>query len=149
MHVTLVVLESLISGSCPCEWTLFGDQCYYTDKNRTTSWAEAQEHCRHLGGHLAVPTNNESNQRLYEIIKERNYGSAWIGLYREGDNVNTFKSVLGGIADFTNWKIGEPNFRDNNENCAVIKYLGKWNDVRCSLYRPYVCQILAMKDDKH
>ena len=100
MHVTLVVPKSLISGSCPCEWTLFGDQCYYTDESLAANWAETQEQCRHLGGHLAVPTNNERNQRVFEIMKERNYGSAWIGLYRE--SVNTLKIVLGSIADFTN-----------------------------------------------
>ena len=43
------------------------------------SWEDANINCAKLGGHLATVNSQEVNDRLQELLKERNTMHAWIG----------------------------------------------------------------------
>ena len=68
----------------------------------------------------------------------------WIGatdVSEEGTFIWTSdNSTLG----FVNWFPGEPNNDFNNEDCVTICRNGHWNDDKCNLNFPYICQTPAL-----
>ncbi len=132
---------------CPTDdWQKFDGNCYYISST-TTSWNNAKESCRSLGGHLAVPSSLENNKHIYQAIKERNFATAWIGVHKVGE---TFHTIHGGEITFKNWYDGEPS--GGAEYCVELMYTplwkkhddagGKWNDATCSpTNRYYICQL--------
>ena len=44
--------------------------------------------------------------------------------------------------NFINWRPGQPNNKDGNEHCAVMKRGadGKWADIPCSTKHQFQCQ---------
>ncbi len=100
---------------------------------------------------MAVPENSEINEKIYQVMKSRNIGTAWIGVYR--DDRNNFITVSGVNVSYTNWYPNEPSNDNANEGCvelmnivlwtpkygAVARY---WNDVPCtSSSQNYVCEL--------
>lgn len=64
----------------------------------------------------------------------------WIGLSRKIDSHDdSFYWVDGSDLSFTNWASGEPS--STNENCTefVMRTGGKWNDLRCTVHKPFIC----------
>lgn len=112
----------------------FGSKEYiYMDDRR--SWYEAEESCEEWGGHLASVVNYPENKFLRDLVE----GQAWIGVNdvaKENRFVWTDSTAYG----FTNWKHGQPDNGENNENCAVMAKNGEWSDILCSLRRPYLCK---------
>ena len=122
-----------------------GIQYYFSPK--PSHWSKARSHCKDIGGDLAVPTNSDINNQIYQVIKQLGLPTVWIGVYR-GDN-GSFITVNGVNILYTNWYPGKPN--NFNEDCvelmnvalwkADIGAAGRWNDVPCSVsYRYYVCE---------
>ena len=129
------------------------DRCYYFS-NKSSTWSDAQNDCRALGEDLAVPENSNINEKIYQILKSRDIGTVWIGVYRDGND--KFITVSGVVnASYTNWYPEEPNngrgFR--NEDCVELMNMvywtpnhgaaaGQWNDAPCSdSRRHFVCEL--------
>ncbi len=74
--------------------------------------------------------------------------AAWIGLELKtnaGKRVWTWTS--GEAVTATSWNTGEPNDFDGHEACGEWLVVdGRWNDTRCNLKQPYLCQA---KPDKN
>ena len=47
---------------------------------------------------------------------------------------------------YTNWKLGEPNNANNNENCLIMSIDGKWSDEQCLKERAFICQDLPTEN---
>ena len=52
-----------------------------------------------------------------------------------------FRSRIGTVVDYTNFKQGEPN--DDNENCIEVYSNNEWNDEDCSDELDFICQFDA------
>ncbi|XP_078485583.1 uncharacterized protein LOC104266046 isoform X5 [Ciona intestinalis] len=87
-----------------------------------------------------------------------NTGTTWkhfyIGLNRINSSSTGFQWNDGTMvtSGYTNWRSGEPNNGDGNENCVVLLYKighslhGKWNDLSCLWNRRYICERRVEKD---
>ena len=135
---------------CPSDWLHIGDRCYYfSDKSRI--WSDAQNDCRARGGDMAVPENSDVNEKIYQVLKSRNIGTVWIGVYRDGND--NFITVSGADVSYTNWYPNRPNNHHGNQDCVMMvnevywktnyeAAAGRWNDVRCArLNTFYVCEL--------
>ena len=135
---------------CPSDRLHIGDRCYYFS-NKSTTWHEAQNDCRARGGDMAVPENSDMNEKIYQVLKSRNVGTVWIGVYR--DDNDKFITVSGADISYTNWFPGEPNNVGGNEDCAQLVNIvywnanygggvGRWNDAPCKRsYAYYICEL--------
>jgi hypothetical protein len=102
------------------------------DNSSITSFQEADEYCRSIGGHLATIQSQEENDYLYSLIISKGYESAYFGL-TDKDIEGTWKWTNGESVKYTNWASNEPNSENSEENYAMFYYKytdGKWNDGR-------------------
>nr|XP_008102426.2 PREDICTED: CD209 antigen-like protein A [Anolis carolinensis] len=65
--------------SCPHEWIMFQEKCYYYDQNQAT-WTNARGTCHDLGADLVVIGSEEEQDFLIYNIPQK--GTYWIG-YRD------------------------------------------------------------------
>ncbi|XP_048463829.1 C-type lectin mannose-binding isoform-like [Rhincodon typus] len=94
-------------------------------------------------GHLTSIHGNEQNQFIQNLIKtkDQTQPETWIGFsdcYQEG----LFLWSDGSLSDFTQWKEGQPDNMEENENCVHINSEGvggKWSDKNCTEELPFVC----------
>ncbi|MEZ5386441.1 MAG: FHA domain-containing protein [Prosthecobacter sp.] len=84
------------------------------------SWSEAKSEAEKLGGHLAVITSLEENQKIANIVPAGHF--AWLG----GQRVNgRWQWVTGELWDGTHWAPQEPG---NSETGLEMNPSGFWND---------------------
>ncbi|PAV86683.1 hypothetical protein WR25_21884 isoform A [Diploscapter pachys] len=99
------------------------------------SWYLAEEGCNDWGGHLASIHNMKTNNQLTDLIRDE---AAWIGtndVQKEKELINSDYSRV----DFVNWKKGQPDNANHNENCVLLSKDGLWTDEFCMVTRPYIC----------
>jgi len=113
-------------------------------------------------GYLLTITSPEENSFVSDLLKQHNIGQAWLGAQdsevegqwkwgssgadlkgpEDGQILFQKQKLVVGENDevkeqadqgpYTNWRDGEPNDADSDEDCAVIVASdGGWNDVRC------------------
>jgi hypothetical protein len=63
----------------------------------------------------------------------------WLGASDEAQE-GVWVWVTGEPFTYTNWDFGEPNDA-GGEDCAVYAEFGTWNDVPCTEYWPFVCEL--------
>ena len=102
-------------------------------------WSEANDLCKatKLISTLASIPDDTTNDFLTTLTTEK----AWIGGYRKSDGswgVWTDGSTWG----YTNWRSGQPNNKEGNQNYVVLNYkeTGKWNDEESDGRRYVLCQ---------
>jgi hypothetical protein len=127
-------------------WKRFDGRCYYVSEKTATSWSAARKECRERGGDLAIPENRANNQHIYEAVKERNVGRAWIGVYRDAEN--KFLTVEDIEVPYNNWSNNEPNNLGGKEDCVEIWDVNgnavasaTWNDLTCNRMLHFICQL--------
>merc|ERR1712136_666877 len=104
--------------------------------------SDAEDQCRLMMGHLVSYTSRDELNTVWSNFN--NYSETfWIGLRQNVNGGWTWTD--GRPVDFTWWNTGEPNNKgDENEgeDCAEqAGDLGKWNDIRCSWLRGFICRI--------
>nr|XP_058971903.1 asialoglycoprotein receptor 2-like [Pocillopora verrucosa] len=92
-----------------------------------------------MNADLVVIKSQEEMDFIYSLfVKPLQSGSAWIGLNFKG---GSFLWIDGTKVAYRNWNIGEPNNFKGVEHCVeTLVNSGKWNDIACSVKRPYVCK---------
>lgn len=138
--------QSLCEDKCPKEWAyVIGTDakcCQYFGVGQT--WSKASESCQAIGGELATIDNAIENRFISDMLKTA--AGAWIGLNdRETESKYVWNFQQSSSQTYFTWGSGEPsnyNKYCNIENCITIKSTnGKWNDVVCGAFYPYVCQV--------
>nr|UYM80466.1 perlucin-like protein [Novocrania anomala] len=112
--------------------------------NQNLNWNDSQNVCSGLSAHLVhVESVQENNYLLQEVNSTKVFTESkfWLG----GNDLNQaqiWRWADGGAPFlFTNWNPGEPNHE--RERCLEMRRFqdGKWNDVPCTVQRPFICEI--------
>ena len=140
----VLIIISVSAYDCPCGWDRIYDTCYYFSDTKLT-WADARANCLERGGDLAVPANMWENNAIFQKLKSKLMGSAWLGVVRIWHL--DFYTICGVEVSYTNWDKGEPNNLNSSENCVEMLNptqnklaLMTWNDQDCNDVLHYVCE---------
>ena len=92
---------------------------------------------------MLVPNINLS----VELFRGEGEG-AWIGL----NDINTegaFQWNNGAHVTYTKWASNQPNNENDYQNCVCMRDGdGRWDDVICGKYLPFICEKKASSTDK-
>ena len=73
-------------------------------------------------------------------INRHSSSTLWIGLNDIGTEAS-YKWSDGSPVAYTNYNYQEPNDWIGVEDCLEMhRWNGKWNDLHCSMLRPYICK---------
>lgn len=121
------------ASAIPSDALKYNGHSYYVYREPTvsvSSFWEAEAYCENLGGHLAVITDDELNQALYNyVFYSMGYKSAYFGL-TDDDSEDNWYWVTGAQYSYEKWGPGQPDDK-NNEDFALFYYEDKpytWND---------------------
>ncbi|XP_027143954.1 galactose-specific lectin nattectin [Larimichthys crocea] len=121
-------------SACSRDWTTIGKSCFRYFATAKT-WAEAQSHCRSLGGNLASVHNKGENDQFWALALKK---TTWIG-FSDAQQEKHWFWIDGTAFNYKNWCSGQPNNGRNSEHCAVL-WKGCWHDYHCVHHRfPYIC----------
>ncbi|MBX3226431.1 MAG: hypothetical protein KIT84_32780 [Labilithrix sp.] len=107
------------------------------------TWEDAEERCVKTGGHLASIPTREVNDALHLVLGSpvRAGRAAWIGLESPTKSKAGWRWNTGEAVTAASWNASEPNNWDGNEACAEWLFAnGRWNDTRCNLQQPFICE---------
>lgn len=91
------------------------------------------------GGALACPKNAAENTALREVAK-RGSKFAYIDI-TDIQTEGRFVYANGAPINYKNWKNGEPNNFNGNEDCVIIEHEnGLWNDFPCDQKGLIICE---------
>ncbi|KAF7249118.1 hypothetical protein EYD10_04923 [Varanus komodoensis] len=123
---TLVIALLRCFPSCPFEWHVFQEKCYYYSPNKET-WENSRHICRNLNADLVVI--NSGQEQDFLVFNKQYKQSHWIG-YSDLENEGSWKWVDGTNASYKYWASSEPNNNSGEEDCAVLEEEGnyKWHD---------------------
>ncbi|TFH09456.1 MAG: hypothetical protein E4H14_04415, partial [Candidatus Thorarchaeota archaeon] len=102
-----------------------------------TTYVNAHSQCLQMGGHLVTISSQAENDFICSIAKPY---AAWIGLT---DLIveDTWMWVTYEGLVYTNWRSGEPNNDNGNEDFAHINpFDGTWNDDDNDPQRGFICE---------
>ncbi|KAI8493789.1 hypothetical protein Bbelb_281360 [Branchiostoma belcheri] len=128
--------------ACPSDYNAFRGSCFkvYTSPK---PYNGAKAECRSDNGLLAMPKNAAVTTFIQGLArKDKRNGDYFIGLserngvewdWRFADNTR--------LGRYRHWNPREPNNYKGNEDCAVMRYNGRWNDQNCRRAFPFICQI--------
>ncbi|KAM4552771.1 macrophage mannose receptor 1-like [Odontesthes bonariensis] len=116
------------------EWK--GNQ-YYFNQN-SMAMEKARHFCKQRHGDLVSIQSEAENTFLWKQIS-KTYYHYWIGLTVDLDA--TFQWMDDSQVIFQRWDEGQPNFKNYDENCAVIsKHHGFWHDYNCGYEHGSICK---------
>ncbi|XP_063301806.1 hepatic lectin-like [Pelobates fuscus] len=117
--------------TCESSWLNFKSHCYFITSTKT-NWMKARTTCISKGGDLVVITSQEEQLFLMSKVSYKT-NRYWIGLSdMEDEGVWTWVDGTGYERSYKNWRKGEPNDFESNEDCAHVWLDGEWNDVHCT-----------------
>ncbi|XP_039998644.1 macrophage mannose receptor 1-like [Xiphias gladius] len=116
------------------EWN--GDQYYFN--GMSMAMEDARHYCQMRHSDLVTINSEAESVFLWKRIS-RNHGSYWIGLNVDLDR--TFGWMDGSPVVFERWDESQPNFLNNDENCAVMtNSMGFWHDYNCGYEFQSICK---------
>ncbi|XP_038073370.1 low affinity immunoglobulin epsilon Fc receptor-like [Patiria miniata] len=159
VQFSLVLLLTLFScrsetvcvcPTCPDGWSLMDNYCYrfYPQEEE---WQMADAICNQVD-----ETKSSSLVSIHSVKENKFVGKlagkarSWIGLndrFTEGK----FEYTDGSPFTYDAFPPPEPNNAGRGENCVEINNsgtLGRWNDHRCSVRKPFICQMWPTYKEK-
>ncbi|XP_076601189.1 macrophage mannose receptor 1-like [Chaetodon auriga] len=116
------------------EWK--GNQYYINTK--PMAMEEARNFCQKRHSDLVTINSEAESIFLWKQIS-KTYRSYWIGLTVDLDG--TFEWMDGSQVVFQRWNEGQPDFKNFDENCAVMNhYTGFWHDYNCGYEHMSICK---------
>uniref|UniRef100_A0A8C6XE09 C-type lectin domain-containing protein n=1 Tax=Naja naja TaxID=35670 RepID=A0A8C6XE09_NAJNA len=120
--------------TCPDHWLHFQKSCYFFSFE-SKPWKIAQQFCENEDAHLVIVNNGiEQVQTDSAFIKTRGD----MGL-SDTDKENHWIWVDNTTLSFF-WGKDEPNNAGSGEDCATLRFSGKWNDAACSKNEFSICE---------
>lgn len=129
---------------CPDGWKYFaenleGGACYKVKRNYF-NWYAARDDCLGNSADLVSITTKSEQDFVTRDLLQGNY--MWLGM-TDGDSEGQWAwSDNTTTTSYNNWDHGDPNNGGQlqNEDCALIKPDGKWNDYPCEDKFNYICK---------
>ncbi|XP_066135196.1 macrophage mannose receptor 1 [Saccopteryx bilineata] len=120
-------------------WVIFKDYQYYISKEKETM-DNARKYCKDHYGDLVTIEKESERKFLWKYVNKNDAQPAYfIGLLISLDK--KFVWMDGRKVQYVAWASGEPNFANDDENCAVMySNSGFWNDINCGYPNPFICQ---------
>lgn len=132
-------------NGCPSTWRRFKEKCYYFSTD-LVEFAEGNNLCKIMSSNMIIINNQEEQQWVSKQMNGMNY--YWIGL-SDTEEHNVWRWVDGTIAQYTNWKQGQPdNWKEerSTEDCAGLADSALWNDFFCTDTNRVICEKNVDKD---
>lgn len=132
-------------NGCPSTWRRFKEKCYYFSTD-LVEFAEGNNLCKIMSSNMIIINNQEEQQWVSTQMNGMNY--YWIGL-SDTEEHNVWRWVDGTIAQYTNWKQGQPdNWKEERltEDCAGLANSALWNDFFCTDTNRVICEKNVDKD---
>ena len=119
------------------------------------SWSDAEAKCKKIGGHLAMPKNNDEMTFIKSIADKYNVFALWLGGIKPS-NSDTFRWVDNSVITWTNYKEGQPGTSTTtSEDYHIAMYgsgasdgaLGEWACYETSLgmyVKGYICEFTGV-----
>ncbi|XP_044077016.1 macrophage mannose receptor 1-like [Siniperca chuatsi] len=118
-------------------WLEWNGNQYYIN-SRSMAMEEARHFCQQRHGDLVTINSEAESVFLWKQIS-RSYGSYWIGLTVDLDR--TYGWMDGSPVVFQRWDENQPDFLNNDENCAVMTIsMGFWHDNACGFEHKSICK---------
>ncbi|CAH1258875.1 MRC1 [Branchiostoma lanceolatum] len=129
-----------VDCGCYVGYQQHGSNCYKA-YNDWKSFDDATAACQVDGGSLAMPRDQATHEFLINL-KNQVDRDAWFFLgfddrIQEGEWLYVDGTHLG---TFQPWAPGEPNNKNNEEDCGMMFDYNTWNDVRCFKELKFICQ---------
>ena len=106
------------------------------------NYATANQTCKDIGGKLAEPRNQTTNEFFTDLANEKGIVyEYWIGINDISEEGKFVYESNGEQITWTNWGPGEPNNAPPKRagDCVRLKE-GKWWDQGCEKFHPFVCE---------
>ena len=145
MVQTLCYPLHLINPSLDENTYIFKDK-YYKIFEETVTWKEAENKCKHAGGHLAMPKTQEEFDFFAELVKHHEHFGLWIGAYKKN---NQWVWADDSVVTQTNF-YGTPNAETDanyvmmyGSDNASSDYYGKWVNRKNNYDKVngYICEL--------
>ncbi|XP_042352881.1 macrophage mannose receptor 1-like isoform X2 [Plectropomus leopardus] len=120
-------------------WLEWNGSQYYIDTWRT-SMESARNYCQRKHSDLVIINSEAESVFLWkQISKTDDKCPYWIGL--DVDLDGTSRWMDGSPVVFQRWDENQPEFKNNDENCAAITpSLGFWHDYNCGYETMFICK---------
>ncbi|XP_029309225.1 macrophage mannose receptor 1-like [Cottoperca gobio] len=110
----------------------------YFINSMSMAMEDARSFCQQKHGDLVTIDSEAERVFLWKQIS-KTQTSYWIGLNIDLDG--TFEWMDGSPVVFQMWAEGQPDFKNNDENCAVMVYAtGFWHDYSCGVEHKSICK---------
>ncbi|XP_077974103.1 uncharacterized protein LOC144429773 [Styela clava] len=124
-------------------WYAASNSHFYKQSERSRNYVNSKAECEKFGARLESTGIRDSKIRkeIEENVKTTSVYS-WIGLDRTSQD-NEWAWSDGGLYDMnsTAWGENEPNNEEGDEKCAHLTKLNDINDISCSRYFYYICEV--------
>ncbi|XP_066969625.1 type-2 ice-structuring protein-like isoform X2 [Macrobrachium rosenbergii] len=126
-------------GPCPAPFFLAGEDCLYIETETLRYFDAARQACIEMGAKLAEFTTYDHFISAVSAMDMHEDAEIYIG-GTDREHEGTWKWLSGESMRRIPWGSGEPN-NLYLEDCIALKpRWKKFNDMRCSLRREYVCK---------
>ena len=122
----------------------FTGEYFIHEEGRT--YVEAVQSCKSWGGRLFEPKTPQANAEVFKLAKAQGISTYWLGIHDVNNEGNFVYDSDGKAIGWTNWRSGEPNDFNQQEDCVMVSApraeAGKWNDFCCNsnCVRAFVCE---------
>ncbi|KAK1890689.1 Hepatic lectin [Dissostichus eleginoides] len=136
---TILIILNLILNLPLIEQTSQQGRRFIHVSDRMT-WSSAQEYCREHHTDLATIRDQNDIDAIRSISHpcHRN-NRCWIGLLRDTTNQVEWNWYDGDESTLREWKSGQPNDLDGNQDCVSLVTVLEWNDEKCDEQLSFVC----------
>lgn len=119
--------------------------CYLVRKTMHT-WYLARDDCLNSDSDLLSITSAKEQEFVTKHLLAESF--MWIG-FNDLENEGKWAWSDRTPQNYKNWARGDPNnggtYRKKDEDCAVLKSDGKWNDYPCNTLFKYICKARASR----
>lgn len=129
-------VENELSVGASAQRLAFGGHEYVVVTTART-WADAAQSCASMGMGLVTLESSAENDWL---LPRQPAGDVWLGLNDRA--TEGLWRWMDGSSSYTRWATGEPNNSGNEDCAASYSASGRWDDLPCTLTRPFICESL-------
>uniref|UniRef100_A0A1A8FTN6 Scavenger receptor class A, member 3 n=1 Tax=Nothobranchius korthausae TaxID=1143690 RepID=A0A1A8FTN6_9TELE len=116
-------------------------QKYFVSNKERDSFEKAVEFCSQRGLELALPQNQEENNKLSEVFRD-GYTEVWINVSKNKAGGNCMVHTNNRPLTFTKWGKDQPDASIQDFGCTMVTENGFWKVTReCFLNAFIVCQL--------